>query len=801
MKNLLIVALLLLSTAAFSQAISGKITDVKNEPLVFVSVTLINVTDHKVVKADISDSLGKYSFRNVQEGKYKVEATSSGYRTIQSKEVTINASRNAYSLDLSMENDASSLQAVTVTARKKLVEIFPDKMVMNIENSIVAVGNSAFDLLRKAPGVNVDAQENIKLKGQGVTIFIDDKPSYISGEELLNYLKNLQADEISKIEIISNPGSRYPAQGTGGIINIKLKKNKRFGTNGTVGATAGYGRYHKLSASGSLNYRNKKWNLFSGISTGNYESFNQLDLNSTIGKGNNLVFQKRDNYWRPVTSYVNTRIGADYSVDDKSTLGFLARVNVSNQSAITTNTSLFTAANGQPQSLIESNKDDVDNNQNIVLNFNYKRDIDSKGSSFNIDFDYGYYRGRSNDVNTNAFNNYSGAARSPYIFRNITPVDVTIYSLKTDWVKYIDSSFKIEAGAKLSLVKNDNGILADSLQSSVWKPDGSRTNHFIYDENIYAAYITFNKSIKKFSFQAGVRLEQTNSVGNSITLNRIDKRNYLDLFPSVFTNYKIDSNNTLSLNYTYRIGRPGYQSLNPFVNFVDPYTYFEGNPFLRPSYSHSVELKHGFHDFIYTSVGYRYSTSVSDNVILQDTVSKVSLSRNENVGSGHDLTFDISAGFPIAKWWNADLNGGVAYSIGISNYPGFTYDTKAWSAYFSYNNSFTLTKTVKAELGTYVNAPTRSGIAKIAGSVNVSAGIQTQLWKEKGVLKFSANNFIGPTQYNAHFQNEALNIKWINQWEGKRFSLSFSYKFGNTNVKASRNRRTASQEEGNRVNL
>jgi hypothetical protein len=795
-------ALAITSQSLIAQTIGGKITDTKKAPVVFASVSLVNSSDNKVIKADISDSLGSYSFKNIPRGAYRVEAAATGYRSNKSKALVTDSLHRSYlSIDISLEDDAKNLGDVTVTARKKLIEMFPDKMVMNIENSIVAIGNSAFDLLRKAPGVNIDAQENIKLKGQGVTIFIDDKPAFVSGEELLNYLKNLQADEISKIEIISNPGSRYPAQGTGGIINIKLKKNKRYGSNGTVGATLGYGKYPKLTGSGSFNYRNKNINIFSGASTGKYESYNQLVLNSTIGNGNNLVFQKRDNYWNPVTVYTNLRFGADYTLDSKSTIGFLARGTFSNQDATTTNSSLFTTANSQPQSLIESTKDDIDNNSNLVLNLNYKKDIDTKGSSFNIDADYGYYRGRSNDVNTNNFNNYTGSPRSPYIFRNITPVDVHIYSLKTDWVKYIDSSFKIEAGAKLSFVKNDNEIVADSVKSSLWKPDASRSNHFIYDENIYAGYFTLSKTIKRFSFQAGLRLEYTNSTGNSITLNRIDKRNYVNVFPSVFTNYKLDSNNTVSLNYSYRINRPGYQSLNPFINFVDPYTYFEGNPFLRPSYSHSIDIKHGFHDFLYTTIGYRYSTSVSNNVILQDTVTRISLSRNENVGNSKDLTFDISAGFPLLKWWNTDLSGGIAYSMEKSDYVGFTYDTKAWSGYFGCNNSFTISKTIKAELGTYINAPTRSGIATIAGSVNVSGGIQKQVWNEKGIFKLSLNNFIGPTQYNAYFRSDLLNIKWINQWEGKRISLSFNYKFGNTNVKASRSRRTASQEEGNRVNL
>lgn len=801
-KILQLLCFLFLLLPGKAQTISGTIYNNKHEPLPLASVALVSGTSQQTLKADLSDSSGVYTFHHVKPGQYLVIVSATGYAQMKSGTIRIDSvNKDHTGTDFQLTAITKEMQGVTVSSRKKLVEMLADKTVMNIENSIIATGNSAFDLLRKAPGVNIDAQENVKMKGQAVKIFIDDKPAFLSGEQLLNYLKNLQADEISKIELISNPGSKYPAEGTGGIINIRLKKNKRYGTNGTLAATGGYGTYPKLSGSGSLNYRNKKVNLFSSAGTGRFESFNQLDLNSIIGSGSNTIFQQRDNYWHPVTIYSNARAGIDYSFSDKSTLGFLARGTFSDEDATTTNRSLFTDITGKPQSYIRSVKDDRENNSNITLNLNYKKDIDSLGSAFNIDLDYGYYRRRGHDVNTNQFNNFSGAPRPDYIFRNTTPVRVDIYSLKADWTKYIDSSWKIESGVKLSLVKNNNELIADSVSGNQWVIDNARTNHFVYDENIYAAYITLSKEFKKLSVQAGLRGEYTHSNGNSITINRTDKRDYFNLFPTVFLNYKASQLHTLSLSYTYRINRPGYQSLNPFLNFVDPYTYFEGNPFLRPSYAHSVELKHGFRDFLFTSISYVYASNISNEVIQQDEATKISLSRTENVGSSRYIGLNISAGIPVTKWWSTDLSGNAGYGTEISTYPGYSYYTKAWDASFSSTNSFTLPKKIKAELSIYMNAPTRSGIAKVAGSVNLSAGVQKPVLKDKGSLKLSLNNFVGPTQYNALFRNESLHIKWINQWEGKRISLSFNYKFGNMNVKSSRQRRTASQEEGNRVNL
>lgn len=798
--QLLFFALLLVLTSN-AQTLNGKILDAKKSPVIYATVLLQNTIDNTVIKTDISDTNGIYLFQSVNPGNYTISVSAIGYKNAKSNSFIIDSALHNLAMDIHLSADAKDMQTVIITGQKKLVEILADKTVMNIENSILATGSSAFDLLRKAPGVTIDMRENIKMKGQVVQVFIDDKPVFLNTEQLISYLKSLQAEEIGKIELISNPGSKYPAQGTGGIINIKLKKNKNYGTNGSFGCTLGYGRYPKVSGNTSINYRNKKINIFSSVGTGRYESFNLLNLNSAIGKGSTATFQSRDNYWHPVSIYSNAKVGADYGISGKSTIGLLVRGNFSNEKSITSNNSLFTDINNQPQSFIAGVKDAKEQNNNIVFNINYKTDMDSLGSSFNIDTDYGYYRGRSKDVNSNVFNNFGGTLRPEYIFRSSTPIKVAIYSVKTDWIKYLDSSLKVEVGAKVSFVQNNNEIIADSIAAGQWKADKSRSNHFVYTENIYAIYANFNKTFKKLSIQAGVRAEYTSSDGNSVTLNRIDRRNYFDLFPSVFLSYKANEKHTFNLNYSHRIKRPDYQDLNPFIDFIDPYTYFEGNPFLRPSYAHSIEIKHAFNDFLYTSIGYRYANNASDNVIQQNETTRVSLNRTENVGNNQYWSFDINVDFPIVKWWNTDINASIGHDIQNSNYPGYAYHTKAWNAYFTINNSFPLPKKIKAELSIYISTPTRSGIAKVAGAVNLSAGIQKPIIKEKAALKLNFANFIGPTQSNELYKNEKLYIKWINQWEGKRISLSFNYKFGNSNVKSSRQRKTASQEEGNRVNL
>jgi outer membrane receptor protein involved in Fe transport len=785
-----------------AQTITGIVINKEGKPVSDANV-LLATKDGTTVKGSITDSSGKYEFGHIKPGAYFITASATGFAEIKSKLLVIDSTTTVVTVDiLQLIITTKNLNAVVVTAKKKFIEMQADKIVLNVENSIAATGNSAFEVIKKAPGVSSDKDDNLKLKGQAAAIYVDGKPFYLSGTQLAEYLKSLQADAISKIEIITNPSSKYDAQGSGGIINIKLKKNKIFGTNGTVNAGTGYGKYPKLWGGLTLNYRKNKVNIFGNGNTGHYESYNRLTYNSIINNNNVTTYQDRNNYWHPFSVYSSFKAGMDYSISKKQTLGFLITGNAGDTKAITDNKTTFSDQHKQPVNYINNIKDDKTSSSNIAYNINYKAELDTLGSELVIDADYATYKKTGLNTNDNYFLDAQlNPVRSNYTFRNNSPATVTIKTAKIDWTKHFSATLKMEAGAKTSFVKTDNNLIVDSLKNNNWDMDYGRSNHFIYEENLNAAYVNFTKEWKKWNVQTGLRMEQTHYKGNSVTINKIDDSSYISLFPSLFVTYKANEKNNFNFSYTRRISRPSYQSLNPFTNYIDPYTVFEGNPYLKPSFTNAVELKHGYRDFLFTSLSYNYTRAQVVQVVTQDKNTLITINRSENVGEQHYVSLNVSAGIPVTKWWDMDNSIGFAWGQSISHFPGYTYNTTSSGFDISTDNNFTLPKNYKIQTSIYYSTPYRDGITKLRCNYSFTAGIQKQFWNKKANVKLNYANFIGPSAYRAHLQSDKLDITWINRWEGKRISLSCNYKFGNSNIKSSRQRKTASQEESNRVNL
>jgi hypothetical protein len=807
MKKILTASIfVLISFLAFAQQkiISGIVLNSQQKPIVFANVALVNNVDGKTIKGTVTDSTGNFSIMTNTNGTFKIVATYIGYANYTSSLINVDTATSNISLPtIMLTTNGKTNATVIVTAKKKFIEIQADKTIMNIENSIAAVGNSAFELLKKAPAVTVDKDENIKLKGGIATIYIDGKPFYLSGEQLTQYLKNLQADAISKIEIIGNPSSKFDAAGLNGIINIRLKKNKAYGTNGSVTMGAGYGVYPKINKSTSLNYRNKNINIFSDASIGYSESFNRLTYNSIIENGSSSTLQDRNNYWHPKTKWGSFKVGADFNVSKKTVIGILVKGSGDNMKAITDNeTTLSNGSNQKLQSIITL-KDDATTSNNYSYNVNVKTELDSLGSEFVFDADYITYTRRAENTNYNNFKDAQNINyRNAYIFRNGTPADINIKTAKVDFTKVLTTNFKIETGAKYSTVQNDNFLKVDSLNASnIWEKDNNRTNIFLYTEDIAAAYFNFTRDWKKFSLQAGLRMENTYYKGNSVTLNQVRDSNYTNLFPSIFLTYRLNEKNTFNASYSRRINRPSYQSLNPFIDFIDPYTQFEGNPNLKPSFTQSFEMKHSYNNFLYTTLSYSYTKAQSTNVILQDKTTGAVRNITANVGNSTYISLSENFSVEPIKWWSMDNSISFSGGKSTSTYLQYEFAQSFFGMDLNWENTFKLPKKYKIQLSVYYSSPYNDGIAQVRSAYGATVGLQKSLWNSKASIKVNYNNFIGPNAYRATYLSDNLNIKWINQWEGRRINLSFNYKFGNSNVKASRQRSSASQAEKNRVNL
>ncbi|MBK9934650.1 MAG: outer membrane beta-barrel protein [Cytophagaceae bacterium] len=561
MKKLLLTLIGVLSGiivfAQKSGEVSGTVLDEKSSALPFTTVMLLKASDSTLAKAVVSDSEGAFKIENAVFNHYFLKISMVGYEDFYSPKFYLNEQNGSFKLEpIKMAVQTNALKELSVTAKKPFIEQQIDKTVLNVENSIVASGSTALEVLEKAPGVVVDQQnESIKLKNKsGVMFMIDGKKNYLSEADLVQYLKNMSSDQIASIEIITNPSSKYDASGNSGIINIKLKKNQNYGTNGSFSSTLGTafvpnstGDLNRGSVNLNLNYRNKKWNLF-GSTSGNRGSwYNENRLHRNVYYENTKSvfdqFSQRNGHGLGNS----TKIGADYFLNKKTTIGVMSDINLWDGEMVGTGNTTIASTTGA-ETINSSLKQIIGmemGRTNINSNFNIKHNINEKGQELTFDIDYSNFRNTDNQNFNTSYFDQKGNTTSTLFQQSHTPKYINIVAAKIDYVLPLKNQTKLEMGAKTGYVKTDNDFGFEYLQDAQWINDAGKSNHFIYEENINAAYVNLGKNWKKWGVQGGLRAEHTHSVGNSLTMNKVVPRDYLSLFPTMFINQNINKNNSM----------------------------------------------------------------------------------------------------------------------------------------------------------------------------------------------------------------------------------------------------------------
>lgn len=823
MKTILSLSILTLITltTAFGQVltrgtVNGRVGTEAGKPLEFSTLMLLKAKDSTLVKGSISDVDGKYAFENVGAGQYLIAAQQIGYRKTYSVPFAVDQAHPAVEVPaLSMTDETKSLTEVKVIAQKPFIEQQVDRTVMNVENSIVSSGNTALEVLEKAPGVTIDRQnDQIQLKGKaGVIVYIDGKQTYLSQQEISNFLKNTPSDNIATIEIITNPGSKYDAAGNSGIINIKMKKNKNFGTNGTFIVGTGYGWVKnltgarddlpKFNTSLNLNHRDGKVNVFGNYSYVNRQSAQTNQINRTI------PFNGRTTYFDQYSFRPNTfvghsyKAGLDYFINQKSTIGVLFNGFTNDWRSAGQNNTLISDENRQLTSRPSTKTDARQFMTNVTGNVNYKYDFDGKGREWTIDADYVRYNGQnSNNLSTIYYKPDNSLSRPNQDVLNNMPSTINILAFKTDYVHPMKNGSKFETGLKSSIVNADNNTIYDTLQQETrqWLFDASRSNQFKYDENINAAYINYAGKWGKLKYQTGLRAEHTHSVGTSVTLNQRVDRNYLNVFPTVFLSRQLDTNNVLNLSYSRRIDRPDYQNLNPFVFYLDPYTYQQGNPFLRPQYTNSVELTHVYKNALTTTLGFSRTTDfINGETPRQIAAQNITYVTPENLGHLDNLSLNLSFPLPVTKWWRMQNNLSGYYQNYQTVYSDAPYQVKLVAFNLYTSNNFTFSKTLSGEVSGWYNSAAQYGFYRSQPQGGFSLGVQKKIMDGKGNLKLNVNDPFWLNQFRGRAVVQDINFYVGSRWESRQIRLTFTYRFGNQNVKSARDRNSATSAEQNRV--
>jgi iron complex outermembrane receptor protein len=790
------------SVMAQSGTISGKISDEKNEPLTGAVAELRNASDSTLAKVNVADVEGKFSFTNVKQGDYYLKTTLTGFNQYSGSAFTYDGSSHKELTAVKMSVSTTTLKQAEVSAIKPLIEIRSDKTVFNVENSISSVGSTAYELLQKAPGVVVDNNDNVSLKGRGgVLVQIDGKDMRLSSEELGNYLRSIQSTDVESIELISNPSSKYDAAGTGGIINIKLKKNKNFGTNGSLSLAYATQKYSKYTTSASLNNRSKKFNLYSnyGLTWGTRQNEFYLYREQPPYIMDQGSITKRSG---PMHNY---KAGVDYYMNTKNTLGVMVIGNFSNIDGTTeSDNNIKNFETLETDSILHSDQTitNVVNNINLNLNHHYS---DTLGHDLTTDFDYGYYDGERNNYQPNIYTTPDGiTVLGANYYRSITPTVIKILTLKSDYSQNLWKG-KLGLGYKISRVNTDNIYDFYNIEGDIESFDLSRSNHFVYTENVNALYLNYQHTIKKFDLQTGVRMENTGSIGNLIsasanTVNKKVKRDYTDFFPSAGITYNANKDNSIGLIYSSRIDRPNYQELNPFVFKLDELSYRKGNPFLDPQYSNTFELSHTYKYTITTSVSYShtrdYFAQITDT--LPDGISFIT---TENLASEDVIGGNVGGSLQPLKWYSLYFNAGVynqAYDADFGN--GKTINTSVTAFNFYAQNTIKLPMNFSFEIsGWYSSGGVWGGSFVTDEQGSLDLGMQKKLFHEQATFKLAYTDVLNTAPWNSYNTYGGIVIKAHGNWESQLFRASFTWNFGNRQMKNSRQRASGSESEQKRI--
>lgn len=789
-------------------AISGTVIDGNTKTIESATITLLRAKDSSVAKMTVANKTGQFSFDGVWEGSYLVSITAVGHNRGYSEIFEINAATPSVKLKtIELVPAAKSLGAVTVTARRPLIEQKIDRTVVNVEASVTNVGTNALEVLEKSPGVSVDKDGNISLKGkQGVQVYVDGRPTYLSGADLANMLSNMNSSQLDQIEIMTNPPAKYEAAGNSGIINIRTKKTKQFGYSGSLSSTYSQGRLPKITNGFNFNYRKNKVNLFTNLSQNYRRNFQQLDIQRKFLESSTkevISHFEQESKMRDGGETYSAKIGMDYFASPKTTYGFVVNGFYSpgfftNKSNIRIYDPLYQL---QSRTLAQTGNDRKWKHGGANLNFRHV--FDSTGRELTADADYLAYRTSNQQDLINAYFTAQGVptTKADTLLGNL-PQEINIYSAKTDYLHPLKNGARLEAGLKTSFVRTDNNAQYDSLNYGVRVRDIGRSNHFIYDENVNAAYVNYSRPLgKKFNGQFGLRVENTNSKGRQLSTGETFKRNYTQLFPTVYLQYKANDKHSFVLNYGRRIERPDYEDLNPFILFLDKYTYEQGNPNLRPQFAHNIELSHNYKGFLNTTLNYTKATDLINEVLEQFPDRNETAVKKSNIASQEQFGIAVSAAGQIRKWWTGNIYINLFNNKfkGVVN--GDYVSVGATTALFNMSNQFKFAKTWTAELGGFYRTPGMDGVFKIFGIGMLNMGISKQVMKGKGTVRLSLRDILYTQKAKGTIKYSNIDAAFQQKRDSRQIALGFTWRFSKGKMNNTPKRKTGgADDEKSRVN-
>ncbi len=788
----------MVSSSYAQMKVTGKVQTDNNVPLASATAYLMKAKTTVILKAVVTDENGEYQFSDIQAGNYYVDVKMVGYTANKSNVFDI--SKSDYKVPTILLNtDTRKLQEVAVEGKRPMVESKPGKLVLNVENSPLAAGNNALDIVQRAPGVSLDNNNNLQLMGQsGVSVTIDGRQTYMSGEQLVNFLKSTDGNQIKSVEVITTRAAKDDAEGAVGTINIVLKKNRMEGFNGTFNMTAGQGEKFRGNSSLSLNYKKNNTTVFGSYAYSNEKSHRKLLLDRVIqNKGEKTYFKQRSILDEKEQNH-SYRFGVEQRTSARNT--FTVQFNGSNNIEYNDNDSKTNVGKSFTtlDSLLISTSQFKELFDRYSANLNNEFRIDSNGRKLTLDLDWSKFKSSKRvGYNNQYFDGQMDAITPEEIQRSRMPIGIDIYVAKLDYEQPLSKVSKLEMGAKYSNVTSDNDLTFEDFLNNSWINNEKRTNHFVYKEQIAAGYIDYNNTIGKWGLKVGARGEYTFSDGNSLTLNKQVKRNYFKLFPNANLTYTLHENHILSLGYARKITRPNYRQLNPFDYFIDKLTFERGNPYLNPQFSNEFTLNYTLMQRYNVTLGINDVRDAIVESMGQDSVLKQTWVIRENLGKNLTAYLNLNIPVTVSKIWSMNNNiTGIHFNFDgmVSGRP---LKRKSFLLQATSMHNLKLAKSLSANVNLRYFSPFKYNVYDMKARWDMEVGATKTFKDQRSSLKLAVSDL-----FNTGNQNLKTNFgdfdSSIRQYQDRRVvRLTYSYKFGN--LKNNYRKKDTSNEEKERA--
>lgn len=803
LKYLFVVATILYSFSVFSQnKVSGTIKDSAGIGVSFANIAILNSIDSSIVKGTISDEFGIFKIESVKSGSYILKFYAVGYSEVFSSVFTFDTLSQVVIPDITMMTKGVNLNEVSVTSIKKTIEFKNGMTVLNVENSIMAAGNTVLDVLKRIPGVTVDSKNNISISGkQGVQIMLDGRMQQLAMDQIVSMLSAMSADQVSNIEVMKSPPVKYDAQGNAGIINVVTKKVNTKGYSGSVTYNPGMGQRFGNSMFAALNFKSNKLTLYSNVNPMYKTFFDRYEYHKHVTyKDNTTIFDHTGNH-ENLRKFISGKIGVDYAISKNTTIGAFVANTINNTRPVEHG---YVSINGYNDVGFDHYyyvTDDKEIWTNPSYNLNAEHKFDTLGTNLSLSIDYADFNNTSNRKSESVFLNSNNTNAKPVQFyQSDNKSKINIFTQKLDFQTYLKPTWFFEAGAKGTFVNNITDFVfqrQDTVTGSLLV-DTAFTNNYRYKETLLAGYMNIRKEFKKGTVSFGVRTENTEITGYNVTNGFKLTRSYLNFFPNFSFDYQLNEKQSIQLNYGRRLDRPNYFQLNPFKRFEDQYAVAAGNPYLNPQYSNNIDIVHTYNQSVTNSIGYAHFNQLFSDVTFQNDSTKISTFIPVNLDESDYYYYNLFLQKQLKQWWNMEVSLNVYYTSFKSKVGNSILNTNTISSNIYLNNDFILPKNFKIQLTVHYNAPNRYAANYNKSNGSCDFGIKKALYKGKFNIMFQFLDMfytdISRTVYD--FDNQYYTFDSYN--DTRRFRLTLSYKFGKTNIQVKD--KSGNEQESGRLN-